>query len=123
MVLAVLCWSSTANAAEISSPILTWGEPNNKPFLTEIKTTFEKENPGNTVKDTLIPIATFWDYLAVSGSLEGRFIEHVAHLHEQFKHPVNIKNGRYMPPETPGFSIDFVDGVVADYEYPVGRQW
>jgi len=25
--------------------------------------------------------------------------------------------------EAPGFSIDFVDGVVAEYEYPIGKQW
>lgn len=66
---------------------------------------------------------SMFDYLAVSGSLDGRFIEHVAHLHEQFRHPIEIKNGRYMLPESPGFSIDFVDGVLADYEYPNGKQW
>ena len=45
------------------------------------------------------------DYLAVSGSKEGRVIEYVDHLHEHFLDPCVIRDAAYMPPERPGFSI------------------
>jgi len=46
------------------------------------------------------------DYIAVSGSLENRIIEYVDHLHEHFLDPVVVKNGAYMPPKLPGYSIE-----------------
>jgi L-fuconate dehydratase len=46
------------------------------------------------------------DYLAVSGTREGRVIEYVEHLHEHFLDPCIIENAAYMPPERPGFSIE-----------------
>src|SRR5215510_13572524 len=58
---AVVVWSVPGKTAELSWPSFMWGEPNNKPFLTELKKTFETENPGHTIKDITIPIAAFWD--------------------------------------------------------------
>lgn len=58
---AVVFWSVPGKTAELSWPSFMWGEPNNKPFLTELKKTFETENPGHTIKDITIPIAAFWD--------------------------------------------------------------
>jgi L-fuconate dehydratase len=46
------------------------------------------------------------DYIAVSGSRDGRVIEYVDHLHEHFVEPCVIKNAAYMPPVQPGFSIE-----------------
>ncbi|WP_377291688.1 L-fuconate dehydratase [Rhizobium sp. SG2393] len=46
------------------------------------------------------------DYVAVSGSKEGRVIEYVDHLHEHFIEPCRIENAAYMPPRLPGFSIE-----------------
>ena len=46
------------------------------------------------------------DYLAVSGTKEGRVIEYVDHLHEHFLDPCVIRGAAYMPPERPGFSIE-----------------
>ncbi len=46
------------------------------------------------------------DYLAISGTDEGRVAEYVDHLHEHFVTPCVIGNGRYMPPSAPGFSIE-----------------
>ncbi len=42
------------------------------------------------------------DFIAISGSLENRYIEYIDHLHDHFLDPVIIKNGAYMPPEAPG---------------------
>ena len=46
------------------------------------------------------------DYLAVSGTKDGRVIEYVDHLHEHFLHPCVIRDAAYMPPAAPGFSIE-----------------
>jgi L-fuconate dehydratase len=43
-----------------------------------------------------------FDYVAVSGSVEGRYIEFVDHLHEHFAVPVDERAGRYWPPTEPG---------------------
>ena len=45
-----------------------------------------------------------FDYIAVSGSLEGRMVEYVDHLHEHFLDPVVIRGGSYVLPSTPGYS-------------------
>ncbi|MEO6396515.1 MAG: L-fuconate dehydratase [Devosia sp.] len=46
------------------------------------------------------------DYIAVSGTKDGRVIEYVDHLHEHFLDPCLIRNAAYMPPVKPGFSIE-----------------
>ncbi|GFO21024.1 mitochondrial enolase superfamily member 1 [Plakobranchus ocellatus] len=66
---------------------------------------------------------SIFDYIAVSGSLDNRMIEYTDHLHEHFHHPCHMKNGCYMPPETPGFSIDMKSSSLADYEWPSGKIW
>ena len=66
---------------------------------------------------------SIFDYIAISGSLEGRRIEFVDHLHEHFVDPVVIRNGRYMPPWTPGYSITMKPESLADYGYPRGGAW
>jgi L-fuconate dehydratase len=53
------------------------------------------------------------DYLAVSGSKDGRVIEYVDHLHEHFVTPCVIENAAYMPPERPGFSIEMKPASIA----------
>ncbi|NEU12873.1 L-fuconate dehydratase [Methylobacterium sp. BTF04] len=45
------------------------------------------------------------DYVAVSGTRDGRVIEYIDHLHEHFLDPCLIVNAAYMPPVLPGFSI------------------
>lgn len=63
------------------------------------------------------------DFIAISGTLENRIIEYVDHLHEHFVDPVVIKNGAYMPPEAPGYSIAMKSGSLNEYEYPSGNAW
>ncbi|ACI50668.1 Mandelate racemase/muconate lactonizing protein [Gluconacetobacter diazotrophicus PA1 5] len=45
------------------------------------------------------------DYAAISGSMAGRVIEYVDHLHEHFTDPCVVRGARYMPPLAPGFSV------------------
>ena len=66
---------------------------------------------------------SMFDYLCVSASLEDRLIEYVDHLHEHFLDPVVIRNGRYMPPSRPGFSITMRPESLEAYEFPNGRSW
>lgn len=63
------------------------------------------------------------DYIAISGSKENRIIEYVDHLHEHFLDPVTIKNGAYMPPQQPGYSIQMKGESLKDYEFPDGKIW
>lgn len=64
-----------------------------------------------------------FDYIAVSGSLEDRCLEYVDHLHEHFVDPVVIRAGRYMPPESPGYSITIKPESIARYRFPNGEAW
>ncbi len=64
-----------------------------------------------------------FDYVAVSGSLEGRIIEFVDHLHEHFVDPVMIRQGRYMPPTAPGYSITMKPESIAAFTFPSGPVW
>ncbi|MDQ6434681.1 L-fuconate dehydratase [Mesorhizobium sp. LHD-90] len=57
------------------------------------------------------------DYLAVSGTKEGRVIEYVDHLHEHFVEPCVIENAAYMPPKLPGFSIEMKPDSIEVYEF------
>jgi len=64
-----------------------------------------------------------FDYLCVSASLHDRVIEYVDHLHEHFLDPVVIRNGRYVVPTAPGYSITMKSEALSEYEYPRGGGW
>ena len=63
---------------------------------------------------------SIFDYIGVSGSLRSRRIEYVDHLHEHFIDPVVIKNGRYMPPMLPGYSVEMKQGSLTTYSHAGG---
>ena len=63
------------------------------------------------------------DYICVSASLEDRIVEYVDHLHEHFVDPVVIRDGRYMPPSQPGYSIEMKTASLDRHEYPTGAAW
>lgn len=62
------------------------------------------------------------DYICVSGSLEGWLLEDVDLPREHFVQPVEINNGRYMPPEAPGYGIRIKAEPLRRYEYPMGME-
>ena len=64
-----------------------------------------------------------FDYVAVSGSLENRFVEWVDHLHEHFRDPAVVRDGRYQAPTAPGYSIEMLPESLARYEFPYGLEW
>ena len=66
---------------------------------------------------------SMFDYIAISGTMEGRVIEYVDHLHEHFEDPVLIRRGRYMAPTQPGYSITIREASRAAHRYPDGEVW
>lgn len=66
---------------------------------------------------------SIFDYICVSASLENRVLEYVDHLHEHFIDPVVIKNGHYMPPTAPGYSITMKPESLQEFSFPHGKAW
>jgi L-fuconate dehydratase len=66
---------------------------------------------------------SLFDFIAVSGSLENRVLEYVEHLHEHFLDPVVIRDGCYVAPDAPGWSITMRPESIRDYEFPAGPAW
>jgi L-fuconate dehydratase len=71
----------------------------------------------------LVQHLSAFDYIAVSGRLDGRMIEYVDHLHEHFVDPVVVRDGRYRLPERPGYSAEMHAASLARYHYPDGSSW
>jgi L-fuconate dehydratase len=63
------------------------------------------------------------DYVAVSGTTEKRMTEYAGQLHEHFFDPCVIKNGNYVVPNAPGYSITMRPESLSEYEYPHGSYW
>ncbi|XP_042142525.1 mitochondrial enolase superfamily member 1 [Ixodes scapularis] len=71
----------------------------------------------------LVQHLSFWDYISVSGTMDNREIEYVNQLHEHFKTPVIVKNGRYMPPHAPGYSCEMLPSSIEKFRFPDGSFW
>ncbi|CAM01308.1 L-fuconate dehydratase [Saccharopolyspora erythraea NRRL 2338] len=71
----------------------------------------------------LVQHLSIFDYVAVSGELENRVIEYVDHLHEHFLDPVRLRDGRYLPPEAPGYSAEIRRDTLERYRFPGGGAW
>ena len=66
---------------------------------------------------------SMFDYVALSGTSEGRRIEWIDHLHEHFATPAVVVRGRYRVPEAPGASTEMLPESLAEYSYPSGPAW
>lgn len=60
---------------------------------------------------------SMFDYVAVSGTMEGRVIEYVDHLHEHFVAPTLIENGRYRAPLVPGAGSEMRAESITEFTY------
>jgi L-fuconate dehydratase len=60
---------------------------------------------------------SMFDYVALSGTMEGRMIEYVDHLHEHFVTPVVIERGRYVTPTAPGAGTEMRADSVEEYTW------
>ncbi|MBX9471494.1 enolase C-terminal domain-like protein [Microcella sp.] len=66
---------------------------------------------------------SMFDYIAVSGSMEGRMIEYVDHLHEHFVEPTRVEGGRYRAPEQPGSGMQMHAASRDRFRFPDGPEW
>ena len=66
---------------------------------------------------------SLFDYICVSGSLDGRIAEFVDHLHEHFVTPVRVENGCYMPPAEPGYGVEMLESSISKHLFPSGAAW
>jgi L-fuconate dehydratase len=64
-----------------------------------------------------------FDFVAVSGTRDGRMIEHVDHLHEHFVAPVEVTHGAFAAPRVPGAGAEMYPGSVRGYAFPLGAEW
>jgi L-fuconate dehydratase len=64
-----------------------------------------------------------FDYIAVSGTQEDRVVEWVDHLHEHFREPAVVLDGRYRAPLAPGYSVEMLPESLDEYEFPSGPAW
>jgi L-fuconate dehydratase len=64
-----------------------------------------------------------FDFVALSGSTDDRYIEYVDHLHEHFEAPVRIRRGRYLAPEEPGAGARMRAASIEKFSYPDGPAW
>jgi L-fuconate dehydratase len=63
------------------------------------------------------------DYVCVSASLDDRTTEYASHLHEWFTNPAVVRDGRYVVPEAPGYSMTLVPGAFDALTWPGGSEW
>ena len=66
---------------------------------------------------------SMFDFVAVTGSTEGRWIEYVDHLHEHFAEPVRVAGGRYQAPASPGSGAEMRPESVREFRFPDGAAW
>jgi L-fuconate dehydratase len=63
-----------------------------------------------------------FDYVAVSGSLDGRMIEYIDHLHEHFVEPARVVRGRYLLPRSAGYA-SMTRQALDEHRFPDGAVW
>jgi len=66
---------------------------------------------------------SMFDYVAVGASLEDRVCEFVDHLHEHFVDPVQVVDGHYLAPASPGYSIEIRPESLSEFAFPDGPGW
>jgi L-fuconate dehydratase len=60
---------------------------------------------------------SMFDFVAITGSTEGRVIEYVDHLHEHFVVPTDVHDGMYWPPLAPGAGTEMLAASRAEFTF------
>jgi L-fuconate dehydratase len=58
-----------------------------------------------------------FDFVAVTGTMDGRMIEYVDHLHEHFVTPAEVRQGRYVTPTAPGAGTEMLPASLDEFEW------
>ena len=64
-----------------------------------------------------------FDYLAVSGQLEGRMTEYADHLHEHMVQRLEVRDGRYRARSVRASAWSSSPVSLARYRFPDGEHW
>ncbi|WP_395242698.1 enolase C-terminal domain-like protein [Agromyces sp. MMS24-K17] len=73
---------------------------------------------GAGLSEVVQHLAMF-DYVAVSGSMEGRAIEYVDRYHEHFVTPAIVRGGRYRAPVVAGSGSEMLPTSFVDHMWPI----
>ncbi|MFF2496236.1 L-fuconate dehydratase [Agromyces sp. NPDC058064] len=60
---------------------------------------------------------SMFDYVALSGTMDGRMVEFVDHLHEHFVTPAVVERGRYLTPTAPGAGTEMHEASIDRYTW------
>ncbi|WP_156761348.1 enolase C-terminal domain-like protein [Microbacterium karelineae] len=60
---------------------------------------------------------SMFDFVAVTGTTEGRVIEYVDHLHEHFVTPTDVAGGAYRAPNAPGNGMEMLAASREEYTF------
>ncbi len=71
----------------------------------------------------LVQHLSAFDFVAVSGSFDDVVVEYVDHLHEHFVDPVQMRAGRYVAPQRPGYSAEMKRASLEEHRFPDGPCW
>ena len=66
---------------------------------------------------------SMFDYVALSGTTDGRMIEWIDHLHEHFADPAVVAGGRYQAPTAAGASTRIRPESLTEFTFPDGPAW
>ena len=66
---------------------------------------------------------SMFDYIGITGTMDGRVTEFVDHLHEHFVDPVVITRARYIAPTRPGYGTEIKKASRAIHRFPDGGVW
>ncbi|XP_055376628.1 mitochondrial enolase superfamily member 1-like [Condylostylus longicornis] len=65
-----------------------------------------------------------WDYISLSGTKDGRYIEYVDQQHDQFIKPAIVNEAaNYIAPDWPGYSTELKREAIQMFKYPEGSEW
>lgn len=78
---------------------------------------------GGVALSEMVQHLQFWDYLSVSGTKEGRFIEFVDQQHEHFITPALVESAHYIAPITAGYSTELKPDCIEKFAFPNGSEW
>jgi L-fuconate dehydratase len=78
---------------------------------------------GGVGLSEMIQHLQYWDYLSVSGTMEGRFIEFVDQQHEHFVTPATVESAHYIAPKSAGYSTELKPECIEKFNYPTGSEW
>ena len=66
---------------------------------------------------------SMFDFVSVSGSLDGRMVEYADHLHEHMVQRLVVDRGRYRAPAGAGLGVELEPASRERYSYPDGGHW